>query len=1029
MNARTVRGGSRRRPGGHPYRDPKDDGERSRRLRRVVLLVALLGVLVALVVTQREELFPGRAPGSASGPGGRPRPTLSAGSRLRGIPASTSALAALLDDRLRAPPDARLLLAFDALEGPGEHATTARYERDRWTLERGGEALGTLPERPTLRDALTVLVQRARSAPTLRRGDAPPELVAAADAALDGARGSPLEALAALQSARSCEGVSTGCWTLAGRLLTALTVEMPDRLGAGGMVPARALAVLARLRAAGAALPREECLLAAALGYLADAEALASGLPEDDPVRAFALRDDARLATLAPGRRQATLLLAIRARTRGDPVGVAAALAALGPTTEDEVPRLDLGGEALQAFAARGEWFPTIPARMVHALERALGSASGAPVGAGQEFDRLAAWVSRAPPSGPWWARDVASAYGYAVLYSAIGDNLVFLLDGLGSPRAARGYLASLGAHPSATTFFRWASHLVAAALHEPVHDELLEDLGGLPGLGPSALDRTSDALQERTSFGDPRRLDGLYRYAHATDSRPHGLSMLGFAVLMYGADLKRSEALFSAAERRAPGAFPHARLTLQALRGDVEGLEAAARDRGLSLSARRYAVAVLSGQSADADARRERALRALIVDAPADGAAALALARLLIAQRRYDEVGPALARWTSLPPAEVTVEAAQVRALAAQALRRAGRPVDAWGVAGPALQTGQHAALLECARTLVALQDLVHAEELAVASAERYGADEDGALLASVRWRRGDLAGAVAALRSVSPSRLGWLEDVGPAFAEVFSAPERQDAAVAAFVALTQGTFEPEDLVSFLDGVGNRGPPALALALREREPASGGLVEGLDRQVEQFRLRRTLFGANAAEDWLRNNVGPTRRAPLSRSLFIVGEHALLWSHTEAPRDRGGDGVWMFRAAASLRTPPSPAEAASLAAQLDAPGYSMYHTVMQHLLGRDVLARLREEAVEPTAAGEAAYWIGYRAQVEGRYAEASDWYQYALLVGSPRKTEWRLALYELSAWAAREHSLERLQAERFWRLPPVREPEHTLPGR
>jgi tetratricopeptide (TPR) repeat protein len=338
-------------------------------------------------------------------------------------------------------------------------------------------------------------------------------------------------------------------------------------------------------------------------------------------------------------------------------------------------------------------------------------------------------------------------------------------------------------------------------------------------------------------------------------------------------------------------------------------------------------------------------------------------------------------------------------------------------------LPTWHYIALLEGARAQVGVGRLDQGEALARACAQRYGRPEAVALHAQILWRLGDPAGAAAALQAGALGLLGWRDEVADAFVEVFRDPSRQAPSRMAFDAIVRAGATPEALVSFLEGVTKAGPPTLALDLWVRVPAYGGLVEALERTVQQFLLRRRIEGVNAAEDWLREAVEPARRAPLSVVLFEHGEHALLWSHAEAPDDRFGDNVWLLRAAAALRTTLPTADAQALTAHYRTAGHGVYHTLGEHLSGLEVFPRLRAEAEDPTTAGEAAYWIGYRAQAEGRYAEASDWYQVAILVGNARKHEWRWAFNELQGWSTRNRTLARLQQERFWiRAPPSEAP-------
>jgi len=94
-------------------------------------------------------------------------------------------------------------------------------------------------------------------------------------------------------------------------------------------------------------------------------------------------------------------------------------------------------------------------------------------------------------------------------------------------------------------------------------------------------------------------------------------------------------------------------------------------------------------------------------------------------------------------------------------------------------------------------------------------------------------------------------------------------------------------------------------------------------------------------------------------------------------------------------------------------GNGTYHMLTRFLTGLATEKEVLALATDPKKRCEIAYYIGLRAQGEGRYADASDWYRVSIETGLIQNGEYRWAHNTLSKWQSAGKSLARLADERL----------------
>src|SRR5207249_7625252 len=127
---------------------------------------------------------------------------------------------------------------------------------------------------------------------------------------------------------------------------------------------------------------------------------------------------------------------------------------------------------------------------------------------------------------------------------------------------------------------------------------------------------------------------------------------------------------------------------------------------------------------------------------------------------------------------------------------------------------------------------------------------------------------------------------------------------------------------------------------------------------------------------WLQKAVPSNQIDVAAYQAFADGEFDVLWDLVRQPNQIDASGfLWLLRAAAAVKlglqnTP----RWEGLMSYYRQPGPSYYHVIGRHLLG---LASEKEVLVLATDASrrcEISFYLGAKAQAEGRYEDASDWY-------------------------------------------------------
>ena len=985
--------------------------------RRALTFAALIAALGGLGTTVLALQFEGRI----EAPPGLRRPAPQrevAVPRVAEMPASTEALRELLDARLRLRPDARALAALTALQrmhGRPARPVAARWSRDHWDLTLDETPFATLPEAADF-DALLALVTQAaaRTAPALADAPAPE---AAAWPILTPAR--PATALlAALDGAWRQGSRSPAVLRAAARALVALCIETPDSVDAADPLAAQALAALAWARHAGHGDVEAEALLARHLGYDVAAERLAATLPDASPARPWIARDDARLRALveAPGASEAASYLWYRRLVERGERDAAIAW-------RDARPAPVRAGVPVQGFVLRAyghapieRYRPLVasaPRELLRALEVEAGLAD--PGDAVPLLPRLAALHARLPAGGPFFDRATAAARADAVVLSSVEEDLHFRLHVWAAPEAGLELVDALGSPAPGLQdrFVDWARDLANVRARRVAAAVILDGLASDATLGAAFYRRSYDAHSDLVAVDDPTARLALERLVTHLDARPAHRAVVATEAFDRLFDVPRHEAACDALLAATRRGMSAARLYCHHLRGDTAALLAAARDPSSHPATRIHAVR-FAARHRELDAAEVGNVWAEI-DAATPATAPLERATWLEESGHVPEAIALLRGWLQAHGAEPGLSPIHARAALGRLLRRQGDAATSWALVEPDLRGMAGTSLAEGVRSLLALQRADEAEALARTNLARYPGASSVATLAEVLWTRGDDDRAADVLKENEAylSDDAWGDTVGEVFANVHRAATVERVR-RAFEPVTRRRLRPSglwDMIAAFRGVGRRDLTVATYGMVRIADAPHTFVDVLFSRMQEYTYRKRAEGAEAAMAWLRGAVDPAMRAPLSIAAWPFHETEVLWTLV-APEGEAdhAESVWLLRQCDALRHGAAYPHRAALDAHYAAPAASDYATMARYLRGEVTLPALLGVAVSEKRRTEVAYYVGLRAQAEGRVADATDWFTFALLAGTLHDGEHTWSRTALRRWCERGEPVAALSA-------------------
>ena len=867
---------------------------------------------------------------------------------------------AAVREAYRPPPDRRFVMALgDVLRifSPEAPAAQLTKEPTGWAVLQQGERVALLPDEASFEQLWQALLARARAV-------VPPGRAAGGRATqcepflAPGAWGALERAQTAWLRERDLRDLGT-----AARCLVALSVQLLDVMEIGDALPGRALAALAAYHSAsGEDVADDLAALMQAMGYAAERGARDSA----------AARYLARLGAPATAGESSDTLSMLRLRFSVDdgrsPIAASRDLpyAVLRAVWEH-------GGASAEIGAPSAAPRPGMIWNLARTVPRLLRVSEEELLPA---FERLLSRATRARP-GPFADGEIVAAWYRGYFYSALFTMARHHLEQLSPSRPADEFGARLGAGSEgfAREFRTWYTGMAdARTSRHPPEVLTLPFLHSLD-VGPAALALYHE-IRERMlhlQVADLLLMNrALFRHLDYRPSHRLALARLAYSAPMYDGFLARR--LVEGALREAAGAS--ARTATRS--GDV--LQRLVQSPGTGAED----LATMLEWLAEREPRPVDLLaagyRRLALLRPAELRPAVALAGVLDDAGRRAEAREVLRQWVERNATASAYDRAMAGLRIAELHFEDGQARQALSAVAPALrwQTDRALRLAALAREL--LGESREATEAARALKSRHPSSYLAPLTqAELDWRRGrprEAAEALAGARHAVETHAA-VAAMAERFLRVFDASRPVADSHAAFDAL-RAHFHPFVLREIVIAAQRAGRDRLAFDLASRLESDG--LGGVELAFLAYQSLRRM-DAETSLAWLRSRI-PADAAPrLAQIAHRRGAPEAMWLHVTEAGDRATPHVWLLRAAESRLAAGAEAERRRLREVFAASAADFEATLTRHLLGLADEAEVFRLARSAQQIYTMAYFLGAKAEAEGRLVDALAWYRITLEAG------------------------------------------------
>ncbi|HJR53118.1 MAG TPA: hypothetical protein VJ982_05335 [Gemmatimonadota bacterium] len=945
-------------------------------------------------------------------------------------------------------PDRRFVLATAELEelmtGRRVGEIQVGWDGSGWILRHDDTPIGRLAEIPDFDDALALLESRASKGfgvDTLTRV-VPQAEIDRIEARLDRLR--PEEIIDALRQidAHWREGRRDPReLVLAARGLILLDLQGLHEIEVADGLEARALAALALARATGEPhLGEVEALLADRLGYSSHAVELAGTLSSDGSVRAYLLNETERLRQLAEAAGAAPLtryLYLSRLAEQRNADAWRAWIEQLIPEPQLTTAILSTGflagrheitrpltpvlpylallefwsvtnrgpdPEAVREFDGRYE---RDLSEAMEAVDHELG---GTTAGLIRRFEEDLEDIEQDFP-GPFVDARLLRAHYGGHLYGSIAHLARYYLDTLASVDWSQALLENLenAPPPVGDQIERWYGRLVESERGSGDAEDLTGDLREVRCLGVRSWMRSFDELQEQLPYADPRLLSAATALGPRLDSRPeHQFYLARLAGTRF--DLRSRDVLYRSVVDLAGPTHEGTRSWLARATGDERTLRMRVEDEDLAIRWRVDALEYLLADSLVDDAYMRDVATRMTGSAPGRWEIREVVLGYLEDMGAYDEAIRLIRDWRLDNPDRDGFENVAAQTALARMYYLKGEYHRAQNDIENVIRSNHAGTVGRAALIFQAVRREREALDLARWGVERYpDFPFSRVVLAEVLWRQGRYREVPEVLNdSRFPLDVwAWREEVAEAFLRVFGErpAEEGEAAFAEIVHAGVPSWISEGLPQ---GLNQRGRPDLAFILQSQLDATGA-IGSYRNPIRAYLYLKDWKGEAAALDWIRPRIPSKVLSQVSRVMYTEAADELLWELIPRPEDTEyPDVLWLMRAASGIRSEAKPHYRELLEHYRVARG-SDFDVMGRYLLGLETEDQLLELARTPERRTQIAYYVGLKAESEGRISDAIDWYRVVLETGDSKKYEYSFAYLALEAWSNTKYTVARLE--------------------
>jgi hypothetical protein len=950
-----------------------------------------------------------------------------------------------LNDTYRLKPDQRFINAIAKihvfLTGKPEQPVTIEFTHDHWQLSYQQTVVGQLPEYPDFPDLLQLLItwtQQLEETSPIKFVNIPVPLETKefVEAQLSQFWASHLITATHRLNTLWTTGTHTvDLLPYATQALIGLVLQQHDELAAAEQLPTQAITLLALSKTfANQPLYQSEALLAYILGYSAHARTVALNLAVDNPVRLYVYHRGEQLKTVAENTSASPLsrylyLLWIARQKNVD--NWKSWLERYFQADNDELSLIFKTGLILGQFGISPYIAKTLPYITVLALVDEVNKVKSTTqllddilsTTAAKQFEQtmIELFLARVGTpkimtlfeeqshalieqhTGPFLTGEVYAAYFRGYFYSGLYRLGLHYLDALSSTEATTQYAKSLGEpdHPIAMDFQHWYQNLAKSTAGQGDPQRLIADLTTLKYFGVPPRLRTLEEQQRYFSHGDPELLKGvrtIVPYLDTRTSHRYELLNLAYSALL---DLPLTEKLGDSIINTDPAHFQKLHAWLGKLKGDSTILMTLLEQPDLTFSTQLKVLNYLKELGQINAYQLEQAYEKVWYQAQDDWAVVKRYVDFLLDIKQFAKLREVGQVWLEKQGHHPSLKPVIMRARIARSYLKEGLVQPAWQTIKPIIATYQRGAMQVGADTLEAMGKLDQAEQLFRAAYKRYPDIVGQVDLTTFYWRHGryqEAAEVLAQQRRPKNKGKDWRFKIGQGFVETF-ADQTDVTALEAYHQLLQQNIDNRSLGSMVVAVAQA--KRFKLAEKMLAPLKFQGLEQMLYDIRRYTYRKAFEGEIPALAWLNAKIPPTQHGPLIVLAYDKNQYELLWDLIQiTTADRDSDFSWLMRTSAYLKMGQENEEYYQQLQHYYAHHpHGHYNTIGRYLLHKadeaEIFALMKSS---DKAVCETAYYIGLRAQHEGDYQTASQWYRVAIETGLTKNGEYHWAYDQLHLW-------------------------------
>ncbi len=556
-----------------------------------------------------------------------------------------------------------------------------------------------------------------------------------------------------------------------------------------------------------------------------------------------------------------------------------------------------------------------------------------------------------------------------------------------------------------------WYYDLTQAQNSQPKKDEMIEQLMGFNQWGTPLILRTWQELQKHLHSGDPGIWICVRRLVSQLDTRPEHLKAMADIAYENLLDLKLYEKVTKQLINVAEQDHIASKAYISYLNRDQIDLLQLLRDPTTPTNLKSYIVSLLNKFEEVPLPVIENWFKKVVKEDPKNWKARKPYISFLLNKKKYDSARIVIQDWLNKKVLTSNLEIPHALTKLAKTYYEEKQYNRALPVILEAVPSYTGGSLSWAGKIFKELGQQEQAEEMFIRCYKRYpGSASYLSNLVGFYWNQSKFT-KVALLIKNHPYTLTanhW-HQLGFEITKNFKEKPLEQS-LQALDAITQiSSYSKNKILKiWAQSAFESGHSELAFRLSQ-----GVYLQGSDSiifRIKMYTYLKEFAGEEKAVNWLRENLPQQLMGPAAMYFFADSHFELLWKVMKSPDTYN----WVLRAASSLiYFDISPKEIKQLKAYYSLPGMkeNKYGILGLYLLNEISKKELLLRMDTPKKRCEYSFFLGFKAQTQGRIEEAIDWYRICLETGLSNNGEYFFAMKALKSLISSQKSLSHFRLQ------------------